>query len=104
MDRTTDLNIIQQHRELFTWGGVIAFHDVGPYTIVEYYPWVVEGVAVRTGTPDYDRRSYHGYICGKSTSRSWPTLDAALAGLVAYRQEGPNSRAATYFIRMLSDH
>jgi hypothetical protein len=98
---TTDLEVLRFEPERFTWGEYIAAHDIGPYQIVEYYPWAVRGCEVLSGLPNYDQRRYHGYILGKSTSHGWDTLDAALAGLIAYRQEGPNSQAGNYFIRML---
>lgn len=101
MQTTTDLDTIKVEPHLFTWGEVIADYEIGPYQIVEYHPWKVRHPTVLVGQVNYDERTYHGYINGKSTSHGWSTLDAALAGLIAYRQEGPNSRAGDYFIRML---
>lgn len=101
METTTDLDAITTEPARFTWGEYITQYEIGPYQIVECYPWVVRGVRIVSGVPNYDQRCYHGYINGESTSTGWATLDAALAGLIAYRQEGPNSRAGDYFIRML---
>ena len=99
MKRTTDLSkVIEGHA--FTWGDVIAVHQIGEYAIAEFYSWATDGARVRTGTPS-DKLQYHGWIDGKSISRSWPTLDAALAGCIAYKHEGPNHRADYYFMKML---
>lgn len=101
MRLTTDLEVIQAEPFRFTWGEVITIERIGVYTIVEYYPWQVEGASVHTGEPNRDERSYFGYIDGKSTSQSWESLDAALAGLIARRHEGLNSRAGEYFMKMI---
>lgn len=98
---TTDLDAVLANPASFWLGEVITDYEVGPYQIIEYYQWKRDGCRVLTGQVDYDSRFYSGYFNGKGIGRSWSTLDAALAGLIAYRQEGPNSRAGEYFIRML---
>jgi len=85
----------------FIWGEVIAFHKIGEYDIVEYHPWKRDGIVVKTNSPDYNKKSYHGWIGERDTSHSWETLDAAIVGCIAYKHEGPNHKADFYFIRML---
>ena len=87
----------------FTWGQLIDIHDIGAYTIVCYHPWTTEKNAVKVGTPSLGELSYHGYVNGKNTSESWPSLDAALAGCIAYKREGANHRADWYFMKMIQD-
>jgi hypothetical protein len=98
---TTDLDAVLAEPSTFWLGEVIGDYEVGPYQIIEYYQWERRGCEVLVGSVDYDARFYSGYINGKAIGRSWSTLDAALAGLIAIRQEGPNSQAGMYFIRML---
>jgi hypothetical protein len=78
----------------FLWGAIIQVHTVGPYAIIEY----LEKVPVNRD--DKTRRvMFHIEVEGKDAHRSYETLDAALAGAIAYRHEGPNGRAAEYFLR-----
>lgn len=95
MKATTDLNKVKQGQP-FTWGEVIRIHTIGEYDIVEFYRWDEKGKADTTDI------SFHCYLNGKSVSQSWSSLDEALVGLIAYKHEGPNSKAATYFMRMLA--
>ena len=83
----------------FPWGPIVKIHEVGPYQIVEYlddrssYP--------RTQQEGHGRTMYQPWVNGRSTSTSWPSLDAALVGAIAYQAEGPNGQAAYYFLRMI---
>lgn len=84
----------------FPWGPIMETHQIGPYTILEYLDdrsafshaedWVHHG-----------RTLYHLFIDGKNTFVSALSLDAALAGAIAYRLDGPDSRAGDYFMRMV---
>lgn len=98
---TTDLMKLRQYPELFTWGQFISFLEIGEYTIIQYHPWKSREHTILTGEPDTDQISYHGYVYGKNVSRSWSTLDAALAGLICYKHQGPNAQAGDYFMKML---
>lgn len=100
--RTSDLAIVRDLPSRFTWGLVIRIHTVGPYDIIEYHPWKSVRGTVHTGDPDPIRTEFHVYVRGKSTSESFGSLDAALAGAIAYRSEGPNHAADHYFIRSLT--
>lgn len=102
MGYTTNLAIIKDKLDLFTWGSIVRLYTVGPYDIVEYHPWKrsLRGT-VFTGEGDADKTEFHVYVDGKSTSHGFGTLDAALAGAIAYRIEGPNHAADRYFIRSI---
>jgi hypothetical protein len=93
-------------RDRFPWGKVIAEHRIGDYLIIEYFGHKFNGpcqVFDENGKPAYENvPSFHTYIKGKDTNRSYPTLDQALVGTIADRYEGLNSRAADYFWKMVS--
>jgi hypothetical protein len=97
--RTTSLDELDRGGGKFTWGEVVRWYSAGPYVILEYHPWMVEGVTVRTGFMDPGAVSFHVWVNRRSTSEAFSSLDAALAGAIAYRNEGPNHRADFYFIQ-----
>ena len=72
----------------YTWGPIDGSYSVGPYDILRY----------RT-TDGY--MLYHAFLDGEDTNHSFNTLDEAIAGVIAYRAEGPNCQAGKYFIRSL---
>lgn len=74
----------------FTWGEVRCVHHVGEYDIVEYYP-----------DAHPDDISFHPYIDSRDTCHSYESLDAALAGCIAQKHDGVNTRADTYFMRAI---
>lgn len=86
-------------KKKFAWGRVITRHVVGPYEIVEY--------AVRADNhPTHPRQetgaiAFHPYINGEDSCQGYDSLDAALAGAIAYRNEGCNHRADIYFIKAI---
>lgn len=86
---TTEEEQIQYLKRTFVWGKIEDVHTVGDYQIIEY-----------TSKSD-KRRSFHVYLNFRDTNVSYSSLDEALAGAIAYKYEGPNSRAAMYFVRML---
>ena len=98
MNRTTNLAEVKNGNP-FTWGKVIEIHEIGEYSIIEYYSRDLNG----SGPPyNYESiPSFHGYINGKSTSRSYGSLDEALVGVIGYKHDGSNSQAAMYFMRMI---
>ena len=82
----------------FGWGQVICVHTVGEYDIIEYIPNQSSNVA----DEDYDSSPcFHPYVDGCDISQSFHSLDQALVGAIAYKAEGPNGRAATYFFKMI---
>jgi hypothetical protein len=74
----------------FVWGEPLKSYEIGPYKILKY-----QG-------RDESKASYHGWINNDDTNSSWGSLDAALVGMIAISREGHNSRAADYFMKMLS--
>jgi hypothetical protein len=90
--------------ESFNWGMVYDVHDVGPYRIAEYHPRKVEGFRI-TRQVDQGRSEFHAWIVqdGKlrDTNHCYPTLDHALAGLIAHRWEGVTHHADSYFMASL---
>jgi len=93
MERTTDL-VKLKNGARFTWGRVTEIHEIAEYAIVEY----VEDFAGDKGTTKYST-----YVNGKSCARSYLSMDAALAGCIAYKIEGCNHKADRYFISMMKE-
>lgn len=88
----------------FPWGPVQRVHAIGRYEVVEYLrdnsnlshmPREADRVA-----REHAAASFHPYVDGKDTCRSYETLDSALVGAVAHVREGANGSAAWYFDRM----
>ena len=42
--------------------------------------------------------NFHPFIDGRDTNQSYHSLEAALVGVIAYKYEGCNHHADTYFI------
>lgn len=113
--------------EDFTWGPITAVHVVGPYVIVESHPCISEGCTVTNRVnprefrfhpfieidfldpeahtwvknPNRNEKKGSAGVAYTDTNHSFHTLDEALAGAIAYRQEGCNHRADGYFIRSM---
>lgn len=85
-------------------GPVVAFHEVGRYRIIEYRPEIFKRC---TGTGEYEKKRTAFSIHMKKgrvvidCHHSFASLDAALAGVIAYRHEGCNHHADLYFIAAL---
>ena len=86
---------MQQAVEDCGWlGPVIGIHTIGPYDIVEYWH------QPSSNSPDRNTyRNFSLFIDGKKTGCSFDSLDEALAGGIARRHDGINTRADGYFIR-----
>jgi len=84
----------------FPWGPIIEMHQIGPYTILEF----LEDTSNYDNPSAWERHGrtlWHVYIDGKNTGVAALSLDAALAGAIAYRRDGADSTAGDYFIRMV---
>jgi hypothetical protein len=82
----------------FTWGRVLRVHEIGEYEIVEFEP----RRAGNQREEDFDPSPrFHAFIDGKDTHHSYNTLDRALAGVIAYKHDGVNTKAHTYFMRAI---
>lgn len=98
--RTTSLEELKNHKP-FTWGELIAIHEIAGYAVVEYHPFIYEN-GIGTGKTDYKTISFHSYVNGKDTSSSSESLDAALAYCIAYMHEGAYTRASYYFMKSIA--
>jgi len=82
-------------RDLRFVGRNLKLHVVGPYAIAEYeteHPRSVISV-------DRWRKNFQAYVDGVDTSATWSSLDLALAHAIAFRHDGPNTRAGIYFVK-----
>jgi hypothetical protein len=88
----------------YVWGEVIRGHEVGPYRILEIHPHAfINGQARGI---DREATAFHLFVMDDAgvtvdACNSFQSLDAALAGGIAYRAEGCNHRADRYFIEAL---
>lgn len=93
------MSIEKETLKKFPWGPVVAVHEIGEYSVVEYHPEVFEK---STGTGrHHEYTNFHPYLNGKDTSQSFDTLDGALIGVIALKYDGLNSQAAYYFSKMI---
>lgn len=99
MERTIDLDKVKAGHA-FSWGKVIKTYEIADYAIIEYHPWVYKN-GCGTGMIDSEELEYSCYIGGKAIGRSADSLDAALVVCIAYKYDGCNSQAASYFMRMI---
>lgn len=74
MESTTSLEIIRHSPRRFTWGRVIAIHDVGRYTIVEFEPTPTEGRVIDVKP----KTSYYVYVDGKDRRASTHSIEGAM--------------------------
>lgn len=102
MKTVNELNEIKfGEKSNYVWGEAIAIHSIGEYSIVEYYPHEYVN-SCSTGKINYSEKEYSCYIKGKSLSISADSLDSAIVHCIAYKYDGANSRAANYFMKMVS--
>ena len=99
-ETSTILEHVIAKPELFTWGEIVQIHEVGEYAVAEYLEWERDGITIKTGAPS-ENHSFFVWVDGRSTSHSYNSLDAALAGAIAYKYEGANHRADWYFMRSI---
>ena len=97
MNVTTKLELLKKAHP-FTWGHLIAIHEIAEYAIVEYNPWIVEACAM-TNKIDFATTNFHCYVNNENTSRSTSSLDEALATCIALKYD--SEQAGTYFMKMI---
>ena len=73
----------------FPWGPIVAIHDIGVYSIIEYRE-PVSDKEIPAGSYR-DGNLFHPYIAGEDTFTSLTSLDAALIHAIVYSRTGPNS-------------
>ena len=86
----------------FTWGTFIQWHEIGPYLLIEYHPWKTKGCTILKGYPCYDI-SFHGWIDGKDTNESFPTLETGITGLIGKKYAGLNNGGVGYYFCKMID-
>lgn len=89
----------------FPWGAIVTIHRIGEYQIVEFLRDYSH-----TSSSDMDRLhrehgkpAFHSYINNVDTGNSADTLDDALIICISIKHEGANTRAPSYFRRMIGD-
>ncbi len=80
--------------ETFHWGQVIKTHIIGEFQIIEYE-------AIFNGKNQGIR--FHPYINFCDIGNSYYSLDEAIIGVIAYKYDGCNSQAASFFNRMIGN-
>ncbi|WNV83112.1 hypothetical protein [Umezawaea sp. Da 62-37] len=83
----------------FPWGPITAVHEIGPYAIVEYRRDASN--TSKRAWADHGSTYFHPFIDGRDTGLGLESLDSALVHAIGYRAEGPNGRAADYFMVMI---
>lgn len=63
----------------FVWGNPIKWHEIGPYTLLEYECKISK------------KTSFYGWIHGKRTNSSWDSLETGLIGLFVRKSLGMNN-------------
>jgi len=77
-NKTTKLEIIRRHPNLFLWGALVEIHEIGRYSIVVSDDTFNRGSAVVT------ERKYHCYVDGDTIQRSASTVDEAMILCLAH--------------------
>ena len=87
----------------YPWGRIVRIHYVGEYQIIESKPWKRDGCTVLSNQVDeFADHEFHPYLNETDAHESYESLDAALAGIIAYKHEGCNHRANRYFMKMIA--
>ena len=84
----------------FPWGTITFVHEIDEYIVIEYHPKKFKD-GIGTNELDMATTRFHSYINGKSTSRSYPSLDQAIIGAICIKHEGLNTQAPFYISKML---
>ena len=92
----------------FPWGPIDETHVIGPYCIVEFRR-DASRMDRSESWAQHNETQFHTYVRRNTidgwewddTHHTWHSLDAALAHAIAYRAEGMNGHAHSYFIKMI---
>lgn len=82
----------------YTWGPIVRCIEVGPYAFLEHKARVYEN---NCGTDRFQGTEYSLFVDGEEINRGASTLESAMAQVLAYKYDGPNSQAAQLFLRMI---
>jgi len=91
--------------EHYFWGKVEEVHRIGDYGVIQYVcnhgkedGNVYFHPVLWTG----QYKEHHGnQWYWEDTNMSYPSLESALVGVIAYKYDGLNSQAASYFCKMI---
>lgn len=75
----------------FVSGPVERVYSLGEYTIVAF--------SAQDGST-----TFRAYVKTEMVDTDFPTLETALVGAVAFKYDGPDSKAPMYFMRMVGAH
>lgn len=79
------------------WGKIRKVHQIAEYSIVEF-TW-------KHSIDPTESLCFSCYVNDENCQQSFSTMDEALAFCIAYKHDGINTRASTYFIRAIrADH
>ena len=82
----------------FTWGPIVKHHSLGRFDFIEHKARVYEN---NCGTNRFKGTEFSLYIDGKSISRGAKTIESAMATVLAYAYDGPNTQADRLFLKMI---
>lgn len=72
-------------------GPITKIHEIGEYAFVEY-----------NDAEDGEQR-YSIFVNGENTNNSTNSLDHAMVLAIAYKHDGCNTRADSYFMKMINN-
>lgn len=101
MSRATYDEFVAEHlmSPRFWLGEFQQAHKIGEYGFVEYRPW--DQIDVFMPRRLLDTRHYLIFIGGKEIGVIADSLDMAFVLAVAHKHDGQNTRAPSYFARMV---
>lgn len=82
-------------------GQFVNFYEICEYSIVEYKPKLYKDGSPVNGKFEIES-SFHPFLNGKDFNRSYASIDECLAGMIALKYDGLNTRADQYFLKSIS--
>lgn len=93
----SDLEEIKQSNFKKFWlGPIVAIHEIGEIGIVEY-------IYKESYSDTEGEHAFSVYLRGERLGKGAQTLEGALAVAIAYKFDGCNSHAGSYFMRMVGN-
>lgn len=87
----THMQLFDVHKRLENYGHVIERWDIGDYIITK----------VKFDSSIHDIYGFFVFIDGNMSDRYWSTLEQALIGMVAIKYDGSDTKADSYFFKMI---
>ena len=100
MKRVSGLEEARKYPGRYIWGPVVAFHKIGRYDFIEHRVRKVEGITI-TYELEPDITEFSIFVDGRSIGQGADTLERAIVTAIAYKFDGCNSLAASYFDLMV---